>query len=77
MTRIVLAFGLAAALLPPQAHAHVIPTETAHAQDERARVKALVERPELGTALSTMGITPWRLASTRWPTPRCFSSPAG
>jgi hypothetical protein len=55
---IVLAFGLAAALLAPQAQAGVIATEEAHAQDERARVKALIERPELAQALSKMGIVP-------------------
>lgn len=55
---IVLAFGLAAALLAPQVQAGVIATEAAHAQDERARVKALIERPELAKALSKMGIVP-------------------
>ena len=44
---IVLAFGLAAALLMPRAHAAMIGTEAAQAQDERARVKAMLERPEL------------------------------
>jgi hypothetical protein len=55
---IVLAFGLAAALLLPQAYAGVISTETAHAQDERARVKALVERPELSKGLEKLGLSP-------------------
>ena len=55
---IVLAFGLAAALLLPQAYAAVISTETAHAQDERARVKALVERPELSKGLERLGLSP-------------------
>jgi hypothetical protein len=54
---IVLAFGLAAALLLPQAYAAVISTETAHAQDERARVKALVERPELSKGLEKLGLS--------------------
>ena len=53
---IVIAFGLAAALLLPQAHAGVIATEEAVAQDERARVKALLERPELANALEKMGL---------------------
>jgi len=53
---IVLAFGLAAALLTPQAHAGIIATEEAHAQDERARVKALLERPELAKSLEKMGL---------------------
>jgi hypothetical protein len=60
---IVLAFGLAAALLLPPAHAGVIPTETAHAQDERARVKALVERPELSKALEKLGLNPAQAAA--------------
>lgn len=55
---IVLAFGLAAALLMPQANASMIGTETAHAQDERARVKALLERPDLAKGLEKMGIVP-------------------
>lgn len=55
---IVLALGLAAALAMPQAHAGMIGTGEAAAQGERARVKALVERPELGKALSQMGIAP-------------------
>ena len=55
---IVLAFGLAAALLMPQAHAEMIGTESVQAQDERARVKALLERPELAKGLEKMGIAP-------------------
>ena len=54
---VVLAFGLAAALLMPQAHAGMIVTEEAQAQDERERVKALVERPELSKALEQLGLT--------------------
>src|SRR5688500_7587933 len=53
---IVMAFGVAAALMIPQAQASMIGTETAHAQDERARVKALLERPELAQALEKRGI---------------------
>jgi len=60
---IVLALGLAAALLTPQARAETIGSEAAFSQDERARVKALVERPELATALSKMGITPQEAAA--------------
>ena len=60
---IVLAFGLAAAVLAPQAHAGVIATDRAHAQDERTRVRALVERPELAAALSKMGIVPQEAAA--------------
>jgi len=55
---IVLAFGLAAALLLPQAHAGLIGTEEATAQSERARVKVLVERPELSKALEKLGLAP-------------------
>jgi hypothetical protein len=55
---IVLAFGLAAALLMPQAHAGLIATDEARAQDERSRVKAMLERPELAKALEKMGIAP-------------------
>jgi len=55
---IVLVFGLAAALLMPPAHAGMIGTESVQAQDERARVKALLERPELAKGLEKMGIAP-------------------
>ena len=55
---IVLAFGLAAALLMPQVQASMIGTEAAHAQDERARVKAILERPELAQGLEKRGIAP-------------------
>ena len=59
---IVLVFGLAAALLMPQAHAGMIGTETSHAQDERARVKALLERPDLALDLEKRGIAPRELS---------------
>jgi hypothetical protein len=55
---IVLAFGLTAAMLVPQAHAEMIVTEQAQAQDERVRVKALLERPELAQELAKRGIAP-------------------
>ena len=55
---VVLAFGLAAALLMPQAHAGLIGTDEAAVQDERARVKALLERPELAKGMEKMGIAP-------------------
>ena len=56
---VVLAFGLAAAfLIVPQASAGMIATDEAAALDERARVKALMERPELARALEKMGIAP-------------------
>ena len=53
---VVAAFGVAAALVMPQVHADMIGTETAHAQDERARVKAMLERPELAKGIEQMGI---------------------
>jgi hypothetical protein len=55
---IVLAFGLAAALLMPQAHAGLINTDEASVQDERARVKALIARPELSKELEKLGLNP-------------------
>jgi hypothetical protein len=55
---IVAAFGLAAALIMQPANAEMIGTETAHAQDERGRVRALVQRPELSKSLATMGLPP-------------------
>ena len=55
---VVLAFGLAASLLMPTAHAGLIGTDAAAAQDERMRVKAMLERPELAQALEKMGLTP-------------------
>src|SRR5262245_61306843 len=55
---IVFAFGLAAALLMPQAQAEMIGTDSVQAQDERARVKAMLERPELAKGLEKMGIAP-------------------
>src|SRR6186713_1623568 len=55
---IVMAFGVAAALVVPQAHAAMIGTDSAQAQDERARVKAMLERPELAKGLEKMGLTP-------------------
>lgn len=55
---IVLVFGLVAALVMAQAHAGLIATEQAAAQSERARVKALVERPELARELEKKGISP-------------------
>ena len=50
---IVLAFGLAAALLMPHAHAGLITTEDL----ERQRVKTMLERPELTQALEQTGLT--------------------
>src|SRR6187402_1234314 len=55
---IVMAFGVAAALVVLQAHAAMIGTDSAQAQDERARVKAMLERPMLAKGLEKMGLTP-------------------
>ena len=55
---IVLAFGVVAALLMPQVHAAMIDSDSVQAQDERARVKALLERPELANDLEKRGIAP-------------------
>jgi hypothetical protein len=42
----------------PLARAGMIGTDDAQAQDERARVKALLERPELAKGLEKYGIAP-------------------
>lgn len=55
---IVIAFGFAAALMMPYVQAAMIGTDAAHAQEERARVKAILERPELAKGLGKMGIAP-------------------
>lgn len=49
---IVLAFGLAAALLMPQAHAGMIGVQ----ELERERVKAMLERPEVAKGLEKYGV---------------------
>ena len=49
------AFGLAAALVMPRAYAEMIPTQPA---DERSRVKAMLERPEVVREMGKMGIPP-------------------
>ena len=50
----VLVLGLALAL--PQAQAGMIATDAAG--DERARVRAMLERPEVAAELERMGIAP-------------------
>ena len=37
---------------------HIIGTDAAAAQDERVRVKAMLERPELAKGLAKLGLTP-------------------
>ena len=53
---IVLAFGLAAVLLMPQANAALIGTEDVMRDLDRERVKVMLERPELVQQLSKAGI---------------------
>ena len=60
---IVLAFGLAAAILIPQANAALIGTDQAQAQDERVRVKAILARPELAKGLEKLGLNPAETSS--------------
>jgi hypothetical protein len=60
---IVLLFGLAAALIMQPTHAGMIGTEAAQARDERARVKVLLERPELAKGLQMKGIVPQEAAA--------------
>ena len=55
---IVLVFGVVAAYYVPLASAGMIGTERVQAEDERARVKAILERPELARGLEKMGIVP-------------------
>src|SRR5574341_340567 len=55
---IVVLFGVTAAMLVPQAHAGLIATDEVAAQDERARVKAMLERPELSKAFEKLGVNP-------------------
>ena len=57
-TAMIVTLGLAAALIMPQARAGMISTETVQAEDELARVKAILERPELAKGLEKMGIAP-------------------
>jgi len=60
MTRrlLMLLIGSCMVLLMPQANAGLIATDEGSAQDERARVKALVVRPELAKAMQDMGLEP-------------------
>jgi hypothetical protein len=55
---VVFAIILALAMTPPQAFAGLIDTDAAQAVSERARVKAMLERPELAQALEKMGLPP-------------------
>ncbi|HUG75903.1 MAG TPA: PA2779 family protein [Burkholderiales bacterium] len=55
-----LVLGLAVAM--PQAHAGMIATDAAQAGDERARVRAMLARPELAREIERMGIAPQEAA---------------
>ena len=63
--------GLAAAILMPRVHAEMIPTPQGDQQvqpdGDRAKVKAMLERPEVVREMQKMGIPPRRRcrASTR------------
>jgi len=59
----VLALGLAAVLAAPRAHGEMIATEPPQTGDERARVKAMLERPEVAREMQKMGIPPQQAAA--------------
>lgn len=59
----VLALGFAAALAAPRAHGEMITTDALQAGDERARVKAMLERPEVAREMQKMGIAPEQAAA--------------
>jgi hypothetical protein len=54
---------LAVVLVAPQSHAGMLATDAALAQGERARVKALIERPEVAKQLEQFGIPPAEAAA--------------
>jgi len=55
---LMLALGLAAALVMPRGYAAMIGTDTAQAQSERERVKGLLARPELAQQIEKLGVSP-------------------
>jgi hypothetical protein len=55
--------GLAAAILMPRAYADMIPTESAQTVDDRAKVKSMLERPEVVREMQKMGILPQKAAA--------------
>jgi hypothetical protein len=59
----VLALGLAAVLATPRAYAGMIPTESVQPADDRAKVKAMLERPEVVREMQKMGIPPEKAAA--------------
>lgn len=64
---LLIVLGLAAAILMPRAYADMIPTpqgdQRAQPADERARVKAMLERPEVVREMQQMGIPPEKAAA--------------
>jgi len=55
--------GLAAAILMPRAYADMIPTESTQPAGDRAKVKAMLERPEVVREMQRMGIPPEKAAA--------------
>ena len=55
--------GLAAAILMPRAYADMIPTESVQTVDDRAKVKSMLERPEVVREMQKMGIPPEKAAA--------------
>ena len=58
--------GLAAAILMPRVHAEMIPTpqdQRAQPSDDRAAVKAMLERPEVAREMQKLGIPPEKAAA--------------
>lgn len=55
--------GLALAMVMPRAYADMIPTESARPVDDRAKVKAMLERPEVAREMQKMGIPPEKAAA--------------
>jgi uncharacterized protein DUF6627 len=55
--------SLAAAILMPRAYADMIPTESTQPAGDRAKVKAMLERPEAVREMQKMGIPPEKAAA--------------
>jgi hypothetical protein len=64
---LLIVLGLAAAILMPRAFAGMIPTpqgdHQAQASDDRAKVRAMLERPEVAREMQKMGIPPEKAAA--------------
>jgi hypothetical protein len=59
---LLIVLGLAAAILMPRAYADMIPTESTQPAGDRAKVKAMLERPEVVREMRKMGIPPEKAA---------------